>query len=116
MKTSAVPGTPFGGITSVESKASFRQKLVEKFVQQNLPPKELKQNKISGMGKFAERFKEIEYCAAETPVIGNVEILSITKFFNAIRNISIPVKSRFFVFCTRNDKEEYKVSWSCSLS
>ena len=104
------------GITSVESKASFRQKLVEKFVQQNLPPKECKQNKICGMGAFAERFKEIEYCAAETPVIGNVEIFSITKFFNAIHNISIPVKSRFLVFCTRNDYEEYKVAWSCSLS
>ena len=104
------------GITSVESKASFRQKLVEKFVQQNLPPKALKPNKISGMGEFAECFKEIEYCAAETPVIGNVEIFAISQFFTATRNISIPVKSRFFVFCTRNDFEEYKVAWSCSLS
>ena len=36
-------------ITSVESRAAFRQKFVEKFVQQNLPPKSQKQNKISGM-------------------------------------------------------------------
>lgn len=116
MKKSTVPRTPFGGITSVESKASYRQKLVEKFVQQNLPPKSLKQNKISGMDEFAIRFKEIECCAAETPVIGIVEILLTSKYFNTISSISVPVNSRFLVVCTRDDEDDYKVAWSCSLS
>jgi hypothetical protein len=104
------------GITSVESKAAFREKLVEKFVQHNLPPKATKQNKISGMGNFANRHKEIECCAAETPVIGKLEIFFTTGFFNTMRTISVPVHSRFFVFCARDDKDEYKVAWSSSLS
>jgi len=104
------------GITSVQSKVSFRQKLVEKFVQQNLPPKSLKQNKISGMGEFSIRFKEFECCAAETPVIGSVDILLATKYFDAVNSISIPVNSRFLVVCTRDEEDDYKVAWSCSLS
>jgi hypothetical protein len=103
-------------ITSVESKAAFREKLVEKFVQQNLPPRAIKQNKISGMGGFAFGFKEIESCAAETPVIGTVEIFFFPKYFSTLRSASIPVTSRFFIFCTRDDSNEYKVSWSSSLS
>jgi uncharacterized coiled-coil protein SlyX len=104
------------GITSVESKAAFQEKLVEKFVQQNLPPQATKQDKLSNMGNFADRFKAIESCAAETPVIGNVELFLTPTFFNAVRRMSIPVSSRFFVFCTRDDQQDYKVTWSSSLS
>jgi hypothetical protein len=102
-------------ITSVESKADFRQKFVEKFVQQNLPPKLIRQNKISGMGGFANRFKEIEFCAAETPVIGSVEIFLTPGHFSTIR-LSVPANSRFFVFCIRDDQDNYRVALSCSLS
>jgi hypothetical protein len=104
------------GISSVESNAAFQEKLVEKFVQQNLPPKAVHQNKISGMGRFTNRFKEIECCAAETPLIGKVEIFFTTGFFSTMRAISVPVNSRFFVFCARDDKDDYKVAWSSSLS
>jgi hypothetical protein len=104
------------GINSVESKAGFQQKLVEQFVQQNLPPKAAKQHKLSGMGNFADRYKVIESCAAETPVTGNVELFLSPTIFKAARMISVPASSRFFVFCTRDDSNEYKVSWSSSLS
>jgi hypothetical protein len=103
-------------INSVESKAGFQQKLVEKFVQQNLPAKGNRQNKISGMGSFADRYQEIECCAAETPVIGTVEIFFSPGYFSSVRGISIPVSSRFFVFCARNDNDDYKVAWSSSLT
>ena len=103
-------------ISSVESKALIQERLVEKFVQQNLPPKTLKQNKISGMGEFTDRYREIEYCAAETPAMGTVDILYTTRFFNSIRRLSVPVNARFFVFFTRNEMDDYKVAWSSSLS
>lgn len=103
-------------ISLVESKAAFQEELVEKFVQQNLPPKAPRENKISGMGNFTNRYKEIECCAAETPVIGNLEIFITTGFFNTISGITVPVSSRFFVFCARDDKNDYKVACSSSLS
>jgi hypothetical protein len=103
-------------ITSVESKAAFQEELLEKFVQENLPPKEYKQNKISRMGGFTARYKEIEYCAAETPVDGVVEIFYTTDRPGLEHGISVPVGSRFIVFCARDDQDDYKVAWSCSLS
>lgn len=104
------------GISSVESKADFRQELVEKFVQQNLPPKRLTQNKFSGMGRFSETYREIECCAAETPAMGTVEIFYTPKFYSTIRRISVPVNSRFFVFFSRDETDEYRVTCSSSLS
>jgi uncharacterized coiled-coil protein SlyX len=104
------------GITSVESKAAFQEKLIEKFVQQNLPPKTPKPNQLSGMGNFSNRFKQIESCAAETPVIGTIEVFLTPTLFNAVLRVSIPVTSRFFVFCTRKDNDEYRVACSTSLS
>lgn len=103
-------------ITSVESKAAFQERLLEKFVQQNLPPKVFSNNKISGMGNFTNQFREIESCAAETPVNGTVEIFFTTTTPDATRRLSVPIYSRFFVYCTRDDKDDYKVSWSSSLS
>lgn len=103
-------------INSVESKAAFQEKMIEKFVQHNLPPKVSKQNKIAGMRGFTDRYKEIECCAAETPVTGKVEISFTTGIFNILCDIHVPVSSRFFVFCARDDKNDYKVAWSSSLS
>lgn len=104
------------GITSVESKASFMERMVEKFVKNNLPPVASKENKLSGLGRFAKVYKEIEYCAAELPVNGTVDILVTPVRLNGIKRISTPVTARFIVFCTRESDSDYKVSWSCSLS
>ena len=106
----------FSNIKSVETKAGFQEKMVEKFVKTNLPPKACQENKISGMGDFSARYKEIGYCATEIPVNGTLEIFYTLKSTDAIIGVSVPVVSRFIVFCTREDKHDYKVTWSCSLS
>ena len=103
-------------ITSVETKAGFQEKMVENFVKINLPPKTYKENKISGMAGFSASYKEIEYCAAELKVNGAVEIFYALNNTDAIMEISVPVVSRFIVFCTREDRQDYKVAWSCSYS
>ena len=102
-------------ITSVESKASFHERMVEKFVQQNLPPKLMK-NRRADIGSLALQYNEVECCAAELPVNGTVEIFFAFRNADAIRGISIPTTSRFIVFCTREQNNDYKVTWSCSLS
>jgi hypothetical protein len=103
-------------IALVESNAGFQQRLLERFVQDNLPSTFQKRNSISGMGVFTDQYKEIESCAAETPVNGTVEIFFETSSPDAVRRLSIPVMSRFFVFCTRDEEDEYKVAWTGSLS
>src|SRR5262245_39324295 len=104
------------GIASIKTKAGFHERLVEKFVQQNLPPREIKPSRTSGMGNFSEKYKDIEYCAAELPVNGRIEIFSVTREPGIIRRFITPVTSRFIVFCVREDERGYKVAWSCSLS
>ena len=103
-------------IALVESNAGFQQRLLERFVQDNLPNSFQRRNSISGMGAFTELYSEIESCAAETPVNGTVEIFFETSSPDAVRRLSIPVMSRFFVFCTRDAADEYKVAWTGSLS
>jgi hypothetical protein len=104
------------GIASVESKAAFQQNLLEKFVQDNLPSRRKGESKIAGLGDFSLRYKEVESCAAETPVNGTVEIFFETTNPDALRRLSVPAMSRFFVFCTRDDMNEYKVTSGSSLS
>jgi hypothetical protein len=103
-------------IASVESKAAFPQKLLEKFVQDNLPSRRKIEDNLEGLGDFSLTYKEIESCAAETPVSGTVEIFFETTNPDALRRLSVPATSRFFVFCTRDDINDYKVTCSCSLS
>ena len=106
----------FLNITSVETKATLQERMIEKFVQENLPRKILTQAKLSGLGSFAESNKEIECCAAELPVNGSVEIFFVTKDVEGVRRLDHPVTSRFIVFCTREHDNDYKCAWSCSLS
>ena len=104
------------GISSVESKAAFHERLLEKFVQDNLPARRRMNNDLEGMGDFSLRYTEIESCAAETPVNGTVEIFFETNNQFALRRVSVPVVSRFFVFCTRDAMNDYKITCSSSLS
>ena len=106
----------FLNITSVETRGTLQERMVEKFVQQNLPRKVLTRDKFSGMGDFADSNKEFECCAAELPVNGTVEIFFVVKDVEVVRRINHPVTSRFIVFCTREHDSDYKCTWSCSLS
>ena len=103
-------------IAAVESKAAFQEQLLEKFVQHNLPLKVKKINKIDGMRDFSYRYKEIESCAAETPVNGTVEIFFEATYRQIQKRLSVPATSRFFVFFTRDEGSNYKVVCSSSLS
>ena len=103
-------------ITAVKSKASFHERMIEDFVQKNLPAKLHHTSRLSGMGGFNATYKEIESCAAETPVNGPVEIFYMADSGDEAKCLRVLVNSRFFVFCTRNEMANYRVAWSCSLS
>lgn len=103
-------------ITSVESKAGFPEQLLEKYVQENLPLRNWRQNKTSGMGGFNDLYMEFESCGAETPVGGSLEIFFAAGRRNEAKSISVPVNTRFFVFCTRKENDNFKISWISSLS
>jgi len=103
-------------INSVKSKARFHEQIVERYLQNNLPPSSLGRTKIEGLGNFSDGYRQIEFCAAETPVLGAIEIMLHPDFSTVIDKIIIPVKSRFFVSCIRDKNSPYKVAASASLS
>lgn len=103
-------------IAAVESKAAFQEHLLEKFVQDNLPSRPKRESQLEGMGNFSNHYCEIECCAAETPVNGTIEIFFEMEAHKAIRRLSVPALSRFFVFCTRDEMTDYKITCSSSLS
>ncbi|TMI70071.1 MAG: hypothetical protein E6H09_17485 [Bacteroidetes bacterium] len=103
-------------IASVETKTGFHERQIETFVKNNLPPKLFLSNKLVGMGNFADTHNDIECCAAELPVNGLVEFFLNVENSGSLRRIGYPVISRFIVFCTREEMEDYKVTWICSLS
>lgn len=103
-------------INSVKSKARFHEQVVERYLQNNLPPSSLEKTKIAGLGNFSLGYQEIEFCAAETPVFGSIEIVLHPDFSILIDKIIIPVTSRFFVSCVRDKGSAYKVAASASLS
>ena len=103
-------------ITSVRSNAGFPEELLERFVEENLPSRTCIKKKTAGMGNFNDLYNEIESCAAETPIGGSVEIFFGNARKTDSRCISVPVSSRFFVFCTRKEWDHYKIAWCCSLS
>lgn len=103
-------------IALVETKTGFQEKHIELFIKNNLPPKLFPNNKLAGMGTFAQSHTDIECCAAELPVNGLVEFFLSVENSGSLRRIGHPVTARFIVFCTREQMEDYKVSWVCSLS
>lgn len=103
-------------INSVKSKAKFHEQVVERYLQNNLPPTSLGKRKTSRLGSFGMSYQEIEFCAAETPVFGSIEIVLHPDYSPIIDKIVIPVNSRFFVSCVRDKNSAYKVAASASLS
>ena len=103
-------------IASVETKTGFQERQIELFVKNNLPPKLFPNNKLAGMGTFAQLHTDIECCAAELPVNGIVEFFLNIENTGSLKRVGHPVTSRFIVFCAREDMEDYKVAWICSLS
>jgi len=103
-------------IASVETKTGFQERQIELFVKNNLPPKLFPNNKLAGMGTFAQLHADIECCAAELPVNGIVEFFLNVENTGSLKRVGHPVTSRFIVFCAREEMEDYKVAWICSLS
>lgn len=103
-------------IASVETKTGLQERQIELFVKNNLPPKLFPNNKLAGMGNFADTHTDIECCAAELPVNGIVEFFLSVGNSGSLKRMGYPVNSRFIVFCTRQEIEDFKVAWICSLS
>ena len=103
------------GITGIKSRISFHKKLLRKFVSSkavtNITDKKDERKK-----RFSSDYEYIECSSILLPVDGILDILLDAKHPEGLSRISIPVQSGFLVTCTRQGPENYKLTWSCSLS
>ena len=98
-------------ISYVESKARFSENMIEDYMNSlHLP-----ENKANEHA-FAKDFENIDWCGEYSKVVGTVEISFWTKSRKTMKHLSVPIATGFWVVCTKKKKNNYKVTWSCSLS
>ncbi|MEO5562326.1 MAG: hypothetical protein ABIR18_02800 [Chitinophagaceae bacterium] len=102
------------GITAIKSRISFHKKKLRKFVN-NKSLDNFSQLKGSRENRFSS-YETINFSSTLLPIDGTLDILFDAKHPEALSRVSIPVESAFLVTCTKEGLQNYKVTWSCSLS
>jgi len=104
-------------ITKVESKVPLLTTALENQLSKlHHPDKCSKKNtKING-NFFLHDFVNIDWCSEVLTVKGAVEISFTTGRANHYKCVSMPVATSFWIVCTKEKAENYKATWSCSLS
>ena len=104
-------------ITTVESKVPLPVTELENHINKmHHPDKCGSRNAKVDENLFLNDYVNIDWCSEHLPVEGTVEISFSTDQKDHYKCISIPVVTGFWIVCTKEREENYKVTWSCSLS
>ena len=103
------------GITGIKSKISFPKRMLRKLVSSKSVDKSVIR-KDEWKKQFSYDYEYIECSSILLPVEGRLDILLEAKHPETLCRISIPVQSGFLVTCTKQEADNYKVTWTCSLS
>jgi hypothetical protein len=103
-------------ITSVESNLGFQEMIFESLINRLKSQNNHKENTGTNPDSFSANFKNIDWCCAPVVLNGTVDISFSIKEPDEVKSIHIPVISGFLVICTKQDTDNYKVTWSCSMS
>jgi hypothetical protein len=103
------------GITGIKSKISFPKRMLRKLVSSKSAGNNVIK-KDEWKKHFSSEYEYIECSSILLPVEGRLDILLEAKHPEALCRISIPVQSGFLVTCTKQTPDDYRMTWSCSLS
>jgi hypothetical protein len=103
------------GITEIKSRTSFSKKMLRKFVNNQTVNKAWTVKAGKKGERFSANYDTIAWSSTLLPLDGTLEILFDAKHPEAVSRISMPVQVAFLVTCTKKD-DNYKVTWSCSMS
>jgi hypothetical protein len=104
-------------ITTVETNTTLAESLIEEHIN-NMHHAEKdfgKKGHMSGAVLW-ENFESFSWCCEHSPVKGTIEINYLDDSNTHVKHISIPVETNFGVVCTKEREEDYKITWSYSLS
>jgi hypothetical protein len=104
------------GITEIKNRTSFPKRMLRKFVNNQLINKVWKEKANKEGLRFSNNYEPVHFCSIHLPISGKLDLLFDAKHPESISRISIPVQSTFIVTCTQEKMENYKMTWSCSMS
>ena len=104
------------GITGIKNRISFPKRMLRKFVNNHLINNVWKEKANKEALRFSHKYEPIHFCSIQLPINGRVDLLLDATHPESISRISIPVQSTFMVTCTQEKTDNYKMTWSCSLS
>lgn len=103
------------GITGIKSKISFPKRMLRKLVSSKSVDNSVNK-KNEWKNRFSADYEYIECSSILLPVEGRLDILLEATHPESLCRISIPVQSGFLITCTKQEVDNYKVTWVSSLS
>ena len=102
-------------ITTVAMNVHLAEGLIEDHINNMHHAEKYFGNKRQVEDILWENFQNMNWCCEQSPLEGTIEIGFMTHSEN-LNQISIPVITNFGVVCTKERENEYKITWSYSLS
>ena len=104
-------------ITTVETKVNLAEALIEDHINNmHHAAKRFGKNGKIVCNILWENFENLNWCSEHSPAEGTIEITFTASSNNDIKRVIIPVITNFGVICTKDKKNDYKITWSYSLS
>ena len=103
-------------ITTVETKVRLAEGLIEDHINNMHHADKCFRRKEYDRNALWENFEEMNWCCEHSPAEGTIEISFSVPSKNEIAHVSIPVETNFGVVCTKEKENDYKITWSYSLS
>ena len=102
--------------TTVETNVSLAEGMIEYHINNMHHAEKFFGNRHLIEDLVWENFENMSWCCEHSPVEGTVEISLLSASGKNVQQVSVPVLTNFGVVCTREKEQDYKITWSYSLS
>jgi hypothetical protein len=103
-------------ITTVETNVRLAESMIEYHINNMHHAEKCLRRRHLKEELIWENFEYISWCCEHSPVEGTLEISFLSAYDKNIQHIIVPVNTNFGVVCTREKENNYKITWSYSLS
>lgn len=103
-------------ITTVETNTRLAESMIENHINNMHHAEKCFGNRHFSGDLIWENFENLSWCCEDSPVEGTIEISFLPSPDNNVKHMSIPVQTNFGVVCTKEKENNYKITWSYSLS
>lgn len=103
-------------ITTVEMNVRLAESMIEYHINNMHHAEKCIGNRHLVEEMICDNFENMSWCCEHSPVEGTIDISFLTSSGKNVNHISIPVLTNFGVVCTKEKEDNYKITWTYSLS